>query len=106
MGNDLNQPVPKAGVCDSCNATGQVYAVKHAQPGNDHVWYYCLTCWRAHYKNQLEQKFLEDLRTTHPNDVDNPQVLKIFHENNDDVNAVRRHLDQNKQPVLEAEVAR
>ena len=66
-----DQPI-KTGICDSCGVEAPLYAVKHEQLTNSHVWFYCENCKFAHNREMQVQRVLA---VTDPTDANDPTFV-------------------------------
>jgi hypothetical protein len=103
--DEIKQSVEVASACESCNAKDvELFDVPHHQEGNNKIWKYCSRCKDLHLKELTVNKNLKELLNTHPDGANTPAIAAMFHEGKS-VDEVKKFLDTNKQPELEAEVA-
>lgn len=86
--------------CDSCGKSASLFEVTDKQGRS---WHYCDICLAAHQKeNQLNMDLIT-ISNTHPGAAESPEVVKLL-QSGVGVEDIKRQLDLNKQPELEAEV--
>ena len=85
-------------MCESC---GKVEATEERKTAK--TWHYCKVCAEAHDKESGVNSTLKLLMQTHPEAVNRLDVVKAV-RSGISLEEIKKSLDMNKQPSLEAEV--
>lgn len=87
--------------CESCGQSAELTIIQY--PQSEKKWEYCGKCAEAFQKEQRVNRGLNEIMKTHPEAITNITIAEKLRAG-DSVESVKKSLDINQKPELEADL--